>query len=145
MIKICYVCTGGTCRSIMAERLTKMHLKKNKIEGIKASSCGINAQGENIAKNAQIALKKMGASGAKHKAVKLKKIDSGTLYVVMSEYHRQFISGKVISMKDLIGHDILDPYGQDEKTYYECALEIDSGVRILLNKILKMESGLWLF
>ena len=58
MIKICFICTGNTCRSIMAERLMKKVLKQKKIDNVKIISRGLNANGEMIAENAKKVLKK---------------------------------------------------------------------------------------
>lgn len=124
----------------MAERLTKAKLKKLNIKNIKVSSRGINATGENIAENAKKALKKMGANGANRKSVKLKKIDADALYVTMTSSQKQALgSGKIISFASLIGHDVLDPYGRDEGTYLETAKELEKGIKVLIEKILKYE------
>lgn len=136
MIKLCYVCTGNTCRSVMAERLTKMELKKLGVKNIKVSSRGINATGENIAANAKSVLKRFGASGANRKSVKLGKLDSNTLYVTMTQSQKNALGqGKVISLGSLIGKDIQDPYGQSEEIYFKTAQEIYQAVKILLNKM----------
>ena len=140
MIKICYVCSGNTCRSIMAERLTKVKLKKLGIKNIKVSSRGINANGENITANAKIVLKKMGASGANRKSIKLKKIDPTSLYVTMTDTQKKILGqGKIISFSALVGNDISDPYGQNEEIYLKTAKEIYKGIQVLLEKILKYE------
>ncbi len=137
MIKICFVCTGNTCRSIMAERLMKKQLKGLGIKDINVCSKGVKATGENIAENAKLTLKKMGALASNRKSVKLGKIDPKTIYVVMTENHRSYVkSDKVISFKELIGYDVLDPYGQSEEVYLSCAKQLDEGVKILLNKII---------
>lgn len=139
MIKICYVCSGNTCRSIMAERLTKLEMKKRGIKNIKVSSRGYAASGENIADNAKKALKTLGASAANRRSVKLKKIDPQTLYVTMTERQKEWIKGgKVISFAALVGHDILDPYGCDEQVYLETALELNQGIKVLIEKILNV-------
>ena len=54
MIEICFVCTGNTCRSIMAERIAKKMAKQRKIKDVKFSSAGIYANGENISQNASL-------------------------------------------------------------------------------------------
>ncbi len=138
MLKICFVCTGNTCRSVIAERLMKKAIKERKIEDIKVSSRGLRASGENITENAKIVLKKYKASSANRKSVKLGKIDGQTLYVVMTERMKEFVkSRKVMSMKDLIGADIADPYGLGVEAYEETAVQIMEAVQKLLEKIIK--------
>ncbi len=136
MIKICFVCTGNTCRSIMAERLLKKMIKDKKIDNIKVSSRGILAKGENIAQNAKLVLKECRASVANRKAVKLGKIDKDTLYIAMTENQKaQVKSDKVISMKSLLGEDIADPFGQSIEEYRKVAQKLILANQVLLDKI----------
>lgn len=138
MIKICFVCTGNTCRSIMAERLMKRDLKRLKIKDISVSSKGLNAKGDNIAENAKLALKSKGALASNRKSVKLGKIDPKTIYVVMTERQKPLIkSNQVLSFKDLIGQEVVDPYGQDLSTYLATCEQLEKGVKILTEKIIK--------
>ncbi len=136
MIKICFVCTGNTCRSIMAERLLKKYLKDNNLKDVKVSSRGLRARGENIADNAKITLKKLKASASNRKSVKLGKVDKDTLYIVMNDYMKEEInSQKIITMKSLIGEDIIDPYGYDEQVYMLTAKKIMKANEVLISKI----------
>ena len=138
MLKICFICTGNTCRSIMAERLMKKAVKDGGISDIKVSSRGLNAKGDNIAENAKIVLKKLKASSANRKSVKLGKTDDKTLYIVMTEKMKVMVkSGRVMSIKDLTGQDILDPYGGDVSLYQTTAEQIMGAIDKLLEKILK--------
>lgn len=138
MVKICFVCTGNTCRSIMAERLMKKILKERHIDEVNVVSRGIRAKGENITENAKLVLKKYKALASNRKSVKLGKIDKNTLYIVMTDEHKPFVkTDKLLSMKDLIGKDVYDPYGQEENVYYQTALQIIEGIESLLAKINK--------
>ena len=137
MINICYVCAGNTCRSIMAERLMKKTLKDKGIKDVKVFSRGIFAKKENITINAQITLKKLKAGAGNRKSIKLGKISNDTLYILMTENMRHYVkSEKVVSMKQLIGRDISDPYGLDEDAYMSVANEIQQANKVILEKIL---------
>ena len=138
MIKICFVCSGNTCRSIMAERLMKKMLKCKKIDDVKVSSKGLFTKGENIADNAKVVLKEHKALASNRKAVQLKKVDKETLYVVMRDGMEQYINApKVIKMASLIGKDVNDPFGQSLDVYRQTAREIITGIEVLIQNIIK--------
>ncbi len=137
MIKICFVCTGNTCRSIMAERLMKKIVKEYKLSDLKIISRGLNANGEMITNNAKQVLKKYHALASNRKSIKLGKIDKETLYVTMTENQKKQIlsSNKVISYKSLIGKDVMDPFGQSIEVYLKTADELIDGIEKLINII----------
>lgn len=137
MIKICFVCTGNTCRSIMAERLMKKIIKEYKLSDFKIISRGLNANGEMITENAKQVLKKYHALASNRKSIKLGKIDKETLYVTMTENQKKQIlsSKKVISYKSLIGKDVMDPFGQSIEVYLKTADELIDGIEKLINII----------
>ncbi len=135
MIEICFVCTGNTCRSIMAERIAKKMAKQRKIKDVKFSSAGIYANGENISQNASLVLKKLGYDGRARKSVKLKKIKPETIYIAVTNEHKRFIdSKKVLSFEDFAGV-VGDPYGQSLEIYEKSAHQIEKNVEMLLDKI----------
>ena len=136
MINICYVCTGNTGRSIMAERLMKKALKNKRIIDVKVSSRGIFAKKEDINPNAISVLKKLNASSSNRKSIKLGKIQKDTLYVVMTEEMRPYVKAeKVLTMKQLLGYDVLDPYGQAEEVYMQTALQLQQANKIIIENI----------
>lgn len=138
MINICFVCTGNTCRSIMAERLLKKTLKQKGVKNVKVTSRGIFAKKENISPNAQITLKKLKASASDRKSIKLGKTDKDTLYVVMTEDIRRYVKAdNVVTVKQLIGFDILDPYGQSEDVYLQVAKDLEKANDVILEEIIK--------
>ncbi len=135
MIEICFVCTGNTCRSIMAERIAKKMAKERKIKDVKFSSAGIYATGENIAKNASLVLKKLGYDGRSRKSVKLKKIKNNTIYVAVTNEHKKFVNSKKVLSFDELAGAVGDPYGQDLDVYEKSARQIEKNVAVLLDKI----------
>lgn len=137
MINICFVCTGNTCRSIMAERLMKKTLKNKGIKDVKVFSRGLFAKKENITSQAKETLKKLKAGSSDRKSIKLGKTRNDTLYVVMTEEMKFYIKAeKVITIKQLIGKDISDPYGQSEEVYFKVAEDLQKANQIILEKII---------
>lgn len=60
MRKICFVCTGNTCRSPMAEKLMKKHLQELGINDVEVTSAGISVvAGEKMCDAANNALKNL--------------------------------------------------------------------------------------
>lgn len=137
-IKLCFVCTGNTCRSFMAERIMKKCIKKANVDFVKISSRGLNVTDPMSAENACKALKQLGYSGTKRKAVAIKKFDSKTLYVAMTTAQKNKVAGRVIEMKDLVGCEIPDPYGGDLDEYLACAKIIEQACRVLTEKLIKI-------
>lgn len=136
MIKLCFVCTGNTCRSVMAEYLTKKFLKEQNINDVKVCSRGVCARGEQVTSMTKMALKKLGVNIRSRKSVKLGRIDSKTIYIALSDNHRPMIkSDKVISFSSLVGKNIPDPYGQNEEFYEKVSIMILEGVKKLIELI----------
>ena len=143
MIEICFVCTGNTCRSVMAERIARKKAKLRKIEDIKFSSCGLFAKKENINQIAKKVLKDLGYDARDRKSVKLGKIKPTTLYVAVTDNHKErILTKKCLSFKDLYG-EVPDPYGQTEEVYLKTARMIEKNIDILLDKIENMRGNLW--
>ena len=121
----------------MAERVFKGLLKKKEIK-VSVCSKGLEANGDNITRNAKEVLKERGYNSRDRKSVGFGKIDKETLYVTMTQKMTSKINGKVISMKDLIGEDVLDPYGYGIEIYRQTLNQIEKGCLVLLDKILKV-------
>lgn len=141
MIDICFVCTGNTCRSFMAERIAKKMAKARKMTDIKFSSAGVRAKGDMSTENACKALKALGYDGRKRKSVLLKKTKPDCIYITATNDHKPFVDAKnVMSFEDLAGK-VIDPYGQDLETYVTSAKLIEQNVKLLLDKIQSMRGG----
>jgi len=136
-VKVLFVCTGNTCRSPMAEAMFKQMSKLKKLK-VDVASCGLFAdKGTPISKNSNLALRKLVFKGTRHKSNSINdfNLNEIELIVTMSDNHKAYLSSlnNVISFKELIGYDIIDPYMQSEKTYINCAEQIQMGINKLID------------
>ncbi len=136
-LRVCFVCTGNTCRSPMAAAVLN-HLGKGKYV---AESAGIMAsRGSAISDNAAKALRKAGIVSTpdnNYEAHKARQLDMGIIdscdkIVAVSAGHAMMIiqgyplyASKITSLDK----NISDPYGQDGDSYYKCLLEIKDCIK----------------
>ena len=136
-LRVCFVCTGNTCRSPMAAAVLN-HLGKGKYV---AESAGIMAsRGSAISVNALNALKKAGIESTadnNYEAHKARQLDMGIIdscdkIVAVSAGHAMMIiqgyplyASKITSLDK----NISDPFGQDGDSYYNCLLEIKDCIK----------------
>ena len=141
--KICFVCTGNTCRSPMAAAVANAQAHKSKI-ALKAFSAGLYAsEGAPISPNAISALENAGVEpieGADYHAhvahtITEDEIRRCDLLVPMTRTHAMELilrypnaAKKILCMPQQIS----DPYGGDLGVYEKCLAEITDGVRALL-------------
>lgn len=126
-----FVCTGNTCRSPMAEMLLRHKIKQNRIKWWDVLSCGINAEvGGAISHNSAAALAELGIDSKNFAPRQLtqKLIEKSTVVICMTQTQKTLLEdcGNVVSVKDLCGFDVLDPYG--------CGVEVYRQTRNMLSK-----------
>ena len=136
--KILFVCTGNTCRSPMAELILRSEIKKRKIKWWDVASCGISAEvGGCISQNSKLALDEIGISSDKFTPRQLtqKRIEASVLVITMTSSQKQIIEGcgNVVSMKDICGYDIPDPYGCSLEQYRNTRNAIYNACEIIIN------------
>ena len=146
MKNIVFVCTGGSCRSPMAEAILADKLKKLKIKNYNITSAGINANIDaKIEKNAVLALKHLGIKAPKHRCLQLTKdLCENALIIAISKAHKDFLNNvqNVVALSDFYsGIDIPDPFGKDVNTYIKTAKILD----FILNEIVDniKEGKIW--
>lgn len=154
-LRVCFVCTGNTCRSPMAAAVAnalaaELHaglpeaIRERLPVSVEAISAGLAAcEGEPIAQNAVRALEEAGvAPVSEHDyhahvahlltpevAAQCDRIVglSGSHVLGLLMQYPQF-AAKIIGMPK----EISDPYGQDLSVYKTCLAEITEGVKTLL-------------
>ena len=115
----------------------KKKLKTKKIPDVRVCSKGLYANGENINDNAKVVLKEYKALASNRKSQQLKKTDNETLYIAMTEGMKDKIKAKkVITIKSLVGNDVIDPFGQSIEVYRQTAKEILKAVEKLIQNII---------
>ena len=148
---ILVVCTGNSCRSVMAEYLLRDKLKDRRdIEVVSAGTSVFVRSG--ASSGALKVLKIRGLEAHHHRSQPINKIllYKADMILVMSTRHRQavlqsapeaenkthmlkeFIAGPAASLQDL---DIMDPMGREDAAYEECAriinMSLDQVVKTL--------------
>lgn len=139
--RVCFVCTGNTCRSPMAAAVTNA-LGKNC--GITAESAGIYAnEGERISHNALEALldagyiPEEGNRFDEHRSATICKSTFETCDTVIAISRSHFMSliysfPSYVQKITVMPCDISDPFGGDLNRYKACLEEITAGVKELL-------------
>ena len=135
---VCFVCTGNTCRSPMAEAIFNK-LAKEKGLNVRAISAGLAADGVSpMSKNSVEVLSENGVefdsdftstqidSGIVAKCDKIVGITSTHAMSLMMRYP-QFVE-KIFAMPQ----DIVDPYGGDIGVYRACFDSIKSAIEEML-------------
>ena len=153
---VCFVCTGNTCRSPMAEAVTN-HLfrippvctacdmeKVLTTPQIRATSAGLYGAGDPIADNAVRALEAAGIPSTPDndykshasRSINPEIMEKADLVVGLTQSHALQLIGffpqyatKITAMP----HSIPDPFGGDEEDYRDCLAAITEGVRALFH------------
>ena len=143
---ILFVCTGNSCRSVMAERLMRHVLERAGIDAVTVESAGVFAMtGMQPTSETLRVLREIGVDGSDHRARLLtpEMVQEADLIFVMESFHLDEVlrrmpnaKGKVqllkaygLSSTEVEPHpNIPDPIGKPMEVYEVCFAEIRGAV-----------------
>lgn len=149
MKKVLFVCTGNTCRSVLAHHYAARLAKDENLK-MQFSSAGLAAE-KSIPQPRAVAdlLAKEGVKNFTHVPVMLtgKMIKANDLVLAMTASHKAGIisrypraAKKTLTLIEYAGFghdDIADPYGRDDFFYFEVFKLIKAAVKAALEKLKK--------
>ena len=141
---ILFVCTGNSCRSVMAEYLLKKMLQGKGDVEIYSAGTGVFVRSSASAETIAV-LKKEGIDASFHQSQSLNSIllKKADLILVMTRTHRQQVLERVptvekriyllkefaqLSKVNYVDLDIPDPIGKPPEAYEECLLTIKDAI-----------------
>ncbi len=153
---IVFVCTGNTCRSPMAEAIFRRIAENLGLVKLKVCSAGVRAKkGDSLNEKSAQVLRENALSLNEFSA---KKIDKRTLQksfavICMTDKQRDFImdmrwqalrekemdveeiENNVYSFSELVGYEVLDPYGKDIDCYRYVYQLLTGGMQTIMDKL----------
>jgi 16S rRNA (cytidine1402-2'-O)-methyltransferase len=144
--KILYVCSGNTCRSVMAHYYSKSIFPQS----FSFSSSGICVGSTDISREAKEIFKKEKIEFDNHipEQLNLNHLKNNDLVLCMTKRHKEILNGyfpefksKIYSLSEYVdlGYiDIKDPYGRGELEYLLAFKTIKNMVNLLFEKLKKV-------
>ncbi len=148
MFKVLTICTGNTCRSVMAQFLIKKLAIEAGLE-VEVRSCGILAEGYfKVPPGVKNALKEFGVETIGHspQVVTRDILTWADLALTMSSEHREAVLDqfpefrkKTHIFRPYAGmpgpEDVADPIGKADAVYLECCKEIHKAVAAIVDRL----------
>lgn len=154
LFKIIFVCTGNTCRSPIAEFLTKSIFMQQDLHANISSAGTMVIEGEPMSSGAMTALtslhlldRELELEMSKHRSrlINLDMVYDSDFIFAMSCEHKTFLLNNFPYQKDRIfilgdfvsgtRYDVMDPFGKNVDIYRNCALEIYKLLILMIEKI----------
>ncbi|REB05905.1 low molecular weight protein arginine phosphatase [Sporosarcina sp. BI001-red] len=143
-MNICFICTGNTCRSPLAEGI----LKSKQLEGVSVRSAGLYAtDGVLISNHSRYLLEKHGMPVTPtSRRFKDRDLAWADLILTMTVAHRDMLriavpneSNKILTLKEYVGaaeYDVQDPYGGNPEVYQQTFEELSDQIDVLARKLM---------
>lgn len=150
-MRILFVCTGNTCRSPMAEAI----LKNKAVEGIEVKSAGVFAVDGSLASSHARTVLGENNIPEEHRSTMLSEaeITWATHIFTMTNGHKASVlayfpeaANKTYTLMEfaavedsgnLIGQDVVDPFGGPLELYRQTFAEIESAIEKIINRLIR--------
>ncbi len=148
-LKICFVCTGNTCRSPLAESMFRKLIEERDLKGASPVSYTIASAGTGAAYGAPpsdnsyaVAMARgLDISGHLSQPISTSLLVECDLIVTMTSAQRDLLVNVLPECQDRVRplalgeQDIADPFGGDLAAYRECADELERHLTLLLEEL----------